>query len=125
MTVASSVTSPGAAMASPPFRSIRAMQASIDSLDTSLHATLAPYLASASATPLPMLGPTPVTSATLPSRDTSTVACSLPYGPADYVATRPARQSSGGTEDAGRTLGYPPNHGPGSRSQRFLSATPS
>src|ERR1700730_7830344 len=64
-------------MASPPFRSTRAMQASIDSLDTSLHATLAPYLASASATPLPMFGPTPVTSATLPSRDTSTVTRSL------------------------------------------------
>ncbi len=77
MTVASSVTSPGAAMASPPFLSTRAMQASIDSLETSLHATFAPYLASASATPLPMFGPTPVTSATLPSRDISTVACSL------------------------------------------------
>src|SRR5580698_9423692 len=113
MTVASSVTSPGAAMASPPFRSIRAMQASIDSFDTSLHATLAPYLASASATPLPMFGPTPVTSATLPSRDTSTVACSLLLrsavpgrpGPADYVVARAAKQSARGTEDAGHRLG--------------------
>src|ERR1700683_3814671 len=76
-TVASSVTSPGAAIASPPFLSTRAMQASIDFLDTSLQATLAPYLASARATPLPMFGPTPVTSATLPSRDTSTVECSV------------------------------------------------
>src|SRR6202020_3686317 len=121
MTAASSVTSPGAAMASPPFRSIRAMQASIDSLDTSLHATLAPYLASASATPLPMFGPTPVTSATLPSRDTSTVERSVssrshPWSsavpsrpdPADYVAQAGRKQSAGGTEDAGRGLGIPP-----------------
>jgi hypothetical protein len=34
---------------------------------------LAPYLASASATPLPMFGPQPVTSATLPSSEISTV----------------------------------------------------
>ena len=80
-------------MASPPFRSTRAMQASIDSADTSLHATLAPYLASASATPLPMFGPTPVTSATLPSRDTSTVACSLSPDAAAVSGARPSGPS--------------------------------
>src|ERR1700722_1801150 len=111
-------------MASPPFRSTRAMQASIASADTSLHATLAPYLASASATPLPIFGPTPVTSATLPSRDTSTVARSLSWtrfpwtrprsagpgrlGPADYGVAQAARQPARGTEDAGRRLGHPP-----------------
>ena len=52
-------------------RSIRAMHASIDSLDTSFTATFAPYLDSARATPLPMFGPQPVTSATLPSSETS------------------------------------------------------
>src|SRR5262252_3558758 len=40
---------------------------------TSLQATLAPYFARASAIPLPMLGPTPVTRATLPSSEISTV----------------------------------------------------
>src|SRR5215469_4928054 len=72
-TAASSVTSPGAAIASPPLRSIRAMQALIDASSRSLQATFAPYRASASAMPLPMFGPTPVTSATLPARETSTV----------------------------------------------------
>jgi hypothetical protein len=71
LTVSSSVTSPGAAIAVPPLRSILAMHASIDSLDTSLTATFAPYLASARAMPLPMFGPHPVTSATLPSSETS------------------------------------------------------
>src|ERR1700722_19944952 len=47
------------------------MHASIDSLDTSLTATFAPYLDSARATPLPMFGPQPVTRATLPSSETS------------------------------------------------------
>jgi hypothetical protein len=54
----------------------------------SLHATRAPYRASA--IPLPMLGPAPVTSATFPSSDMSTAA-SQPLGlatapdPADAV----------------------------------------
>jgi hypothetical protein len=39
----------------------------------SLHATRAPYRDSASAIPLPMFGPAPVTSATFPSSDISTV----------------------------------------------------
>src|SRR5215468_730117 len=41
------------------------------SAEMSLQATLAPYRASASAIPLPMFGPAPVTSATFPSSDTS------------------------------------------------------
>src|SRR5579863_9875369 len=50
---------------------MRAMHASIDSFETSLTATFAPYRASARAMPLPMFGPHPVTSATLPSSETS------------------------------------------------------
>src|SRR6202034_4251340 len=49
------------------------MHASIESLDTSLTATFAPYLDRARAMPLPMFGPQPVTSATLPSSETSNV----------------------------------------------------
>ena len=41
-TCPSSVTSPGAGIASPSLRSMRRMQASIASADTSLHATFAP-----------------------------------------------------------------------------------
>src|SRR5580704_17222706 len=72
---------------------MRAMHASIDSFDTSLTATFAPYLASARATPLPMFGPAPVTSATLPSSETSIgshplspAATARQVRPADYVA---------------------------------------
>src|SRR5579863_9639827 len=50
---------------------MRARHASIESLETSLTATFAPYRASARAMPLPMFGPQPVTSATLPSSETS------------------------------------------------------
>src|SRR6266567_3620150 len=89
------------------------MHALIDSSLTSLHATLAPYLARASATPLPMFGPTPVTSATLPSRETSTDTAPFLLGsavsdgpdPADYVTVQVARQSGGGTEDGSRRWG--------------------
>src|SRR6266581_8968485 len=42
------------------------------SAERSLQATLAPYLASASAIPLPMFGPAPVTSATFPASEMST-----------------------------------------------------
>src|SRR5262245_52557673 len=66
-------------MAVPPLRSIRRTQAAAASGSRSLHATRAPYLASASAMPLPMLGPAPVTSATRPSSDTSISALSVTY----------------------------------------------
>src|SRR5258708_23643997 len=59
------------AIAVPPPRSIRRTHASAASARMSLHATLAPYFESASAMPLPMLGPVPVTSATLPSSEIS------------------------------------------------------
>src|SRR5439155_2373732 len=62
---------PGMAMAVPPARSSRRTQASAASGRRSLQATLAPYRDRASAMPLPMLGPVPVTSATLPARETS------------------------------------------------------
>src|ERR1700722_2245601 len=72
---------------------MRAMHASIDSFDTSLTATFAPYRASARATPLPMFGPAPVTSATLPSSETSIgsnppspAAAARKCDAADYVA---------------------------------------
>src|SRR3989304_9067190 len=58
-------------IAVPPLRSMRRTQASAASALMSLQATLAPYFASARAMPLPMLGPAPVTMATLPSKDTS------------------------------------------------------
>src|SRR5690348_409351 len=78
------------------------MQASIDSFDTSLTATFAPYLASASAMPLPMFGPHPVTSATLPSSEISTVSSSIPRiawpDLADYVARRAGWQSAASTD---------------------------
>ena len=71
-TSASTLTSPDSAMATPPLRSIRRTAALAASKSRSLHATRAPYRDSASAIPLPMFGPAPVTSATFPSSDTST-----------------------------------------------------
>src|SRR5215207_4303858 len=58
-------------MAVPPLRSTRRRVASAASGRTSLHATLAPYFASISEMPEPIFGPAPVTSATLPSNETS------------------------------------------------------
>ena len=66
------LTSPDSASASPPLRSIRRTAALAASSTRSLHATCAPYRDSASAIPLPMFGPAPVTRATFPSSDTST-----------------------------------------------------
>src|SRR5215467_14504464 len=57
------------------------MHALIAASFTSLQATLAPYFARASAIPLPMLGPTPVTRATLPSSEISTVNAPFLTGP--------------------------------------------
>src|ERR1700761_7942871 len=114
LTGSSSVTSPGAAIAVPPLRSIRAMHASIDSLDTSLTATFAPYLARARAMPLPMFGPQPVTSATLPSSETSTVIPPLRnrhhIGPprADDLGVHAAPQSVHRTEVTSPGLGNVP-----------------
>lgn len=70
-TSSSTLTSPGTASPTPPLRSIRRTAALAASSSRSLHATRAPYRASASAIPLPMFGPAPVTSATFPSSDTS------------------------------------------------------
>ena len=71
-TLSSDDTSPASGSPTPPFRSIRRTAAFAASSCTSLHATRAPYLANASAIPLPMFGPVPVTSATFPASDTST-----------------------------------------------------
>src|ERR1700677_1112669 len=109
------------------------MQASIDSLDTSLQATLAPYLASARATPLPMLGPTPVTSATLPSRDTSTVHCSVPVhlsgarpsGPCRLCGAGRLKTSAVRTEEASQRLGLRPTASPLRRGPVACRAPPS
>jgi hypothetical protein len=72
-TSASTLTSPASAMPAPPLRSIRRTAAFAAGSSMSLHATRAPYRDSASAIPLPMFGPAPVTSATFPSSDISTV----------------------------------------------------
>src|SRR2546430_1159144 len=55
----------------PPAGPSRRTRASRPSGRRSLQATLAPYRDRASAMPLPMLGPVPVTSATLPAREPS------------------------------------------------------
>jgi hypothetical protein len=73
-----------------------------------LHATRAPYRASASAIPLPMFGPAPVTSATFPSSDTSNgcpfyalsrqpLGLATAPGPADAVLVIRAPPESGHT----------------------------
>src|SRR5215475_12526828 len=72
---------------------MRAMQALIDASSTSLQATFAPYLASASAMPLPMLGPTPVTSATLPASETSTVTAPSTGPVLTRLPRRPSRMA--------------------------------
>ena len=71
MTSSSSLTSPVTAIATPSLRSMRRTHAFAASAERSLQATLAPYLASASAIPLPMFGPAPVTSATFPASEIS------------------------------------------------------
>src|SRR5580704_3462758 len=70
-TSASTLTSPCSARPTPPLRSRRRTAALAASNSRSLHATRAPYRDSASAIPLPMFGPAPVTSATFPESDTS------------------------------------------------------
>jgi hypothetical protein len=71
-TSCSTLTSPDSARPTPPLRSIRRTAALAAPKSRSLHATRAPYRDSASAIPLPMFGPAPVTSATFPSSDIST-----------------------------------------------------